>query len=159
MKQAKRAVLIVVSVLILAALACGSSDTGIKIDEIDTATRTPVEVETYDVGDVIEIKGRTIVLNSAKLSGKILQANFTIENKGDSEFTISTMASFNARDSEGTKLSEDIFDCGPSLGGTILAGDKSKGNVCYEITGNAPYKIYYEATLFGSGAVVWLVNP
>ena len=159
MKQTWQAVSIVIGVLVLATLACGGSNTGVKVDEVDTATKAPAEVETYGVGDVIEVKGQTIVLNSVELTGKILQANFTVENKGDDEFTVSTILSFSAKDDEGTKLEEDIFDCSPGLGGTILAGDKSKGNVCYETTGNAPYKIYYEATLFGSGAIVWLVNP
>ena len=159
MKQAWQAVSIVIGVLILASLACGGSNTGVKVDEVDTATKAPAKVETYDVGDVIEVKGQTIVLNSVELTGKLLIANFTIENKSDGEFTVSTMLSFSAKDDEGTQLEEDIFDCDPSLGGTILAGDKSKGNVCYETTGNAPYKIYYEAALFGSGAVVWAVNP
>ena len=161
MRQTTWAILLVVGALTLATLACGGSDnSGVKVDDAAPApTKEPPKVVTYSAGDVIEVKDHTIVLNTAELSGSVLQANFTIENKGSDDLNVSTLLSFSVKDDEGTKLETEIFECGASLGGTILAGDKSKGDICWKATGNNPYKIYYEASLLGSGAIVWQVDP
>jgi hypothetical protein len=68
------------------------------------------------------------------------------------------MLSFTAKDSEGTKLEQEIFDCGSGLDGKVLPGDKLKGNICWSGATTNTVKIYYEAELFSSGAVVWEVT-
>jgi hypothetical protein len=98
-------------------------------------------------------------LNSAQNQGGILKANFTIVNKGSSDLNVSSLLSFDSKDNDGTKLESAMFDCGSSsLDGKILAGDKLKGDICWKSTSLAPFKIYYTAKLFGSGAVVWEVK-
>lgn len=148
------------ALLVLVALACGSSSTGVKVGETTTnpPTSAPPQVVVYKIGDVIQVGDQTIVLNNAEFQGNKLVANFTIQNKGSSDLTVSSMLSFTAKDSEGTKLEQDYFNCGSSLDGKILPGDKQKGDICWNNTTTNSVKIYYEAELFGSGAVVWEVT-
>ncbi len=152
---------IAIAVLGLSSLACGSSSSneGTLIGtQAPVATSAPPQVKIYNVGDVIQAKDHTIVLNSAEITGDKLKANFTIENKGSSDLGVSSMLSFSAKDSEGTKLEPDIFDCGSSLDGKILPGDKLKGDICWEGATNKPIKIYYESSLLGQGAIVWEIK-
>jgi len=143
------------AVLFLAILACGGSNTGQKIGESTSAgpTNTP-GVTLYKAGDIIKLSDHTIVMNRGEVKTKILQANFTIENTGTSDLAVSSLLSFSAKSSDGTKL-DLSFDCGSSLDGKVLSGDKLKGDICFTLAGKAPYRIYYEAGLFSSGAIVW----
>jgi len=118
-------------------------------------TPTPIKVKTFQAGDIVAVGDHTIVLNSTLVNGNRIQANFTIENKGKEDISFSTTLRFSAKDAEGTKLSQDIFDCGTGLDSTILPGDKLKGDLCYDGAVNYPVRIYYTAELFGTGAVVW----
>lgn len=151
--------LILITLLVAFALACGTSNTGTKLEsKPDAPTSTPVPIQTYKVGDLIQVENHTIVLNSAELKSGRLQANFTIENKGSSELAVSSLLSFEAKDTEGVKLEQDIFDCSPGLDGSVLAGDKLKGNICWKGATVDTVKIYYKANVFGSGAIVWEVK-
>ncbi len=149
--------LIAFMLLVTLALACGESNTGEKVGEQDESSSSPT-VAVYTAGDIIKVGDHTIVLNSAEFKGNVWKANFTIENKGADEMNVSSMVSFYARDSEGTKLEQELFDCGASLGGKVLSGDKMKGDICWSGAATDSIKIYYEAELFGSGAVVWEVT-
>jgi hypothetical protein len=151
--------LIAFVILVALTLACGESNTGEKVGEQgESPTSPPPTVAVYTVGDVIKVGDHTIVLNSAEFEGNMLKANFTIENKGAEEINVSSMLSFYAKDSEGTKLEQEIFDCGTSFDGKVLPGDKLKGDICWSGAATDSIKIYYEAELFGSGAVVWEVT-
>jgi len=153
--------IVAIFVLILAQLACGSDSTGKKVGESSkgtSVTSTPVKLEVFKVGDLIEVGEHTIVLNSATFKGGVLQANFTIENKGSKDLNVSSLLSFEAKDNEGTKLEQGIFDCGAGLDGKVLPGDKLKGNICWKGATTDIIKIYYEAELFSAGAVVWEVR-
>jgi hypothetical protein len=115
----------------------------------------------YSIGDVIQVQDHTIVLNSAEFQGDVLKANFTIVNNGSEELNVSSMLSFYAKDSEGTRLEQAIFDCGSSLDGKVLPGDRLRGDICWSSANKDTLdtvRIYYEAELFGSGAVVWEVS-
>jgi len=151
--------LAVIIALIIATLACGSSNTGEKVGEGGTSpTSAPPKVEVYKVGDIIQMEDHTIVLNSAIFQGSTLKTNFSLKNTGAEEIAVSSLMSFEAKDSEGTKLEQDIFDCGSSFDGTVLPGDKLKGNICWSGATTSTVKIYYTANLFGSGAVVWEIT-
>ena len=158
--QRTKYILVAVIVLIVSILACGGSDnTGSKVGtSSDTGGDSAPKVEIYKSGDVIQVKDHTITLNNAKLQSGKLQANFTVENQGSEEVTVSSMLSFSAKDSDGVKLEQDIFDCGSSFDGSVLPGDKLKGDLCWEGATTNSAKIYYEASLFGSGAIVWEVK-
>lgn len=150
---------IAISALILSVLACGSTNSGVQVATIQVNSSSSAQYQTYNIGDVVQIRDQTIVMNSAAVEGGILRANFTIENKGNTSTTISSLLSFEAKDSDGSKLEQEIFDCGSSsLDGDILPGDKLKGDICWKATTAAPFKIYYQANVFSSGAIVWIVG-
>lgn len=173
---------IVFVLLLLLSLACGSSNTGTvvtpaaesesgpgsagepgeqegsgSIGDAETEVSEAPAFEVYNVGDLIEVQDHTIRLNSVEYRGTILQANFTIENLGSSDLNISSLLSFSAKRSDGTRLDEEIFDCeGTSFGGTVLPGDLLRGDICWsDASPEDGIRIYYEADLFGSGAIVW----
>jgi hypothetical protein len=151
--------LIGLAVLIIVSLACGSSNTGVQVGVTTTnPTSAPPQVVTHKIGDIIQVGDSTIVMNSAGIQSNKLSANFTIENKGTSDMNVSSMLSFSAKDSEGTKLTQNIFDCGTGLDGKVLPGDKLKGDICWDGATTDTVKIYYEAELFSSGAIVWEVT-
>jgi hypothetical protein len=181
-------ILIALSVLVLATIACGSSNTGEKVTSQPgsqpaaaqptgqssgqsaatkptsqpAATQAPAQPkpQTYNAGDVVKVEDHTIVLNAATVNGNTLVANFTVDNQGTKDLAVSSMLSFDAKDSEGSKLDQAIVDC-PSghFDGKVLPGDKLKGNICWTVpSGASDIRIYYTASLFGSGAVVWAVG-
>ena len=163
-------ILLAVFAVFLASLACGSSNEGTVItpDTQDSAqTEMPADVaepednkpayEIYEVGDLIEVKEHTIRLNSIEYQGSVLVANFTLENHGSSDLSVSSLLSFSAKKSDGTLLEQEYFDCGKSgLGGSVLPGDKLRGDICWSGANSGDdVKIYYESNLFSQGAVVW----
>jgi hypothetical protein len=151
--------LLALAVLVGASLACGDSNTGTKVGTIQSETAAPAKIEVFRVGDVVQANNHTIVLNRAGVQGGALKANFTIENTGSDDLAVSSLLSFSAKDSEGSKLEQDIFDCGSSsLDGKVLPGDKLKGDICWKTSAAGVFRIYYEPSLLGSGAVVWEVR-
>lgn len=127
--------------------------------EPDISADAALKTEVFAVGDVVEVKGHTIVLNEITWKGDVLQANFTIENQGNAEVAVSSMVSFYARQRDGSSLEQNIFDCGSSLDGKVLPGDKLRGDICWSgARAGDGIKVYYKAELFGKGAVVWRVD-
>ena len=108
---------------------------------------------------VITVQDHTITLNEVTIEGDRLQANFTIENKHDTDdLAISSLMDFSARNADGTNLDHAMLDCNPDMGGKVLPGDLLRGNVCWTGATSDTVKIYYEASLFGEGAVVWEIT-
>lgn len=60
--------------------------------------------QTYNAGDVVPADTHTITLNSAQITGDVLQVNFTIVNTGSMSVTINPISSFEAKDSNGMPL-------------------------------------------------------
>ena len=147
--------LIVGSLLVIVMLACGGSNAGSRVGTSIPPVAT-VGTQVYAIGDVVQVKDHTIALNSAEVTGGILKANFTIENKGTADVAVSSMMSFSAKNGDGTKLDLE-FGCGASLDGKVLSGDKLKGDICWRGAAK-PVKVYYTASLLGSGAVVWEIK-
>lgn len=150
-------------VLIISALACssGTSDSGSLVESApeqangnSEASPTESGPTFFVVGDLVEVKDQLIALTSVELIGTTLIATFKVKNTGSEELTLSTFLSFSAKNDQSELLEEDIFDCGPSLGGTIVSGDVVTGQICWN-GGSFPARIYYDPSLFGSGTVVW----
>jgi hypothetical protein len=154
--DAKRLRTVVLVVLVVLTLACGGTTSGTKVATSEPgATELPPELETFGVGDVIAVQDHTIVLNSAEVKDDQVVASFTVENQGQNEMSVSSLLSFEARSNDGTKLGMAICD-GSGLDGKVLAGDRLRGNICWKAPEDTQgIKIYYQASLFGSGAVVW----
>jgi chitodextrinase len=148
--------------LILVQSACGKAGGG----GTSSATPSPTKVETYKVGDVVQVQDHTITLNKVVYYNGGRQADFTIENKG-TEGVYVQPSLFKAQDGEGRNLQVDL-NCGLSVlvGQMILPGHILKGSICwYGATVYPVNKIYYDAELygsdkgeFGSNAVAWEVS-
>ena len=162
---------LVIALLLIVSLACGSSNEGEVVtpasQEAELAKESPTgeedpkpSYEVFGVGDLIKVKDHTIRLNSINYQGSVLIANFTLENHGSSDLNVSSMLSFTAKKSDGTKLDQEFFNCGiSSLDGSVLPSDKLKGDICWSGANSSDgIKIYYKAELFSSGAVVWVVE-
>lgn len=160
--------------LILFLLACGISNVATQVETsvptraANRATRTPrpttkpttrPQLEIYKVGDRITVNDHTIVLNSVDINRDILKANFTLTNNGNEGVNVSSIVSFDAKDNEGVLLDGYFSDCGTSFNGEILPTEKLKGDICWKLTGDTPYRIYYRANVFSEGAIIWEINP
>lgn len=153
-------------VLIGSALACGSNTgklvnpDGSSAGSSSAGATDESYIKFYQVGDVIQVEHHTVTLNSATIKDRILDASFTIENNGDTEIGLSSLASFTARDADGVKLMNTFTDCGgPGLDGKVAPGAKVQGDVCWGIITNATrFTIYYEASVLASGAAGWQVS-
>jgi hypothetical protein len=168
-------IILAVSTLFLATIACGTtSNTGEKVGEVNQATvpaespkstDVPISAEVassptpsktvFTVGDVITLEDQNIVLNSIAFTNGVLKANFTIDNPGSSDVNVSSMMSFSAKSDDGTVLEQDIFDCGTSMDGRVLPGDKLRGDICYKLPAAGLFKLYYTSDLLSSNPVVW----
>jgi hypothetical protein len=163
--------------LLFVSLACGSSNEGRVVtqaapaseqttvpssevaapEETEPVNESKPSLEVFEVGDLIEVEDHAIRLNGVKYQGTILVANFTIDNLGSDDVSVSSLISFSAKKADGTKLDQEYFDCGDSgLDGSVLPSDKLRGDICWSGADPADgIRIYYEASLFGQGAVVW----
>jgi hypothetical protein len=122
-------------------------------------TDAQLKTDVFQVGDPIQVQDTSVVLNSAEIDGNMLKANFTLENQGSSDLEISSMLSFYARKRDGSPLEQEYFDCGSSMDGSVIPGDKLTGDICWtEANPEDGIKIYFEPELFSEGAVVWLVE-
>jgi len=156
--KSKSAMYMALALLVIVTLACGSSNQGKKVAETGgkEETAAPPKVEIYKVGDVVQVNDHTIVLNSVDAQSGILKANFTIDNKGSSDLNVSSLLAFSAKGDDGSKLELEIMNCGSSrLDGKVLPSDKLKGDICWKGLTTPTAKIYYQSSLFGSGAIVW----
>jgi len=118
-----------------------------------------LKVDVFRAGDVVQIQDQIISLNNVEIQGNVLKANFTIENQGSTDLEVSSLLSFYARKGDGSPLEQEYFDCGTAFDGSVIPGDKLTGDICWSGAGPGDgIKIYYEADLFGSGAVVWFVE-
>ena len=146
-------------ILLAATLACGETTAGQKVGESVSATSAPLKAPVYRAGDVINIDDYTVTLNSARITGSKLVANFTVDNtSGSKEVDISSWWGWTAKDTDGNKLKQTLCD-NPGLDGKVLVGDKLRGDICWDgVRQNAAIKLYYEANVFSAGAIVWAVN-
>jgi hypothetical protein len=144
-------------------LSSGAVVWSLDANNLPAAVEQPISASqettnTNKIGDIIKVSDHTITLNSAEIVNNLLKANFTIENLGTEDINVSSLISFTAKGPDGTKLDQEIFDCGSSMDGKILPGDKLRGDICYKTGGVSPIKIYYEGNFLSSGAVVWIVQ-
>jgi len=160
-KNRRTMIYMVLAVLVGVSLACGSTSPGGQVVSTSANQSTPTnpQVQTNNIGDVIQTGSQYITLNSAQIIGSSLQANFTIENKGADSLTVSSIVSFEAKSNDGTKLNLEIFDCpSGSLDGTVVSGDKLKGNICWSGLTTDSAKIYYTPNILGDTVIIWEVK-
>lgn len=73
-----------------------------------------------------------------------LVIDVTIENTGSDELAVSSLMSFDLRDSNGEKGSYAYLDAVTSqLDGTLMAGDNLKGQIAFDVKDSESYNFYY----------------
>lgn len=127
----------------------GTADPGITAN----ASAAPA---SKAVGEAVILNDQNITLNSATIKSKKLTANFLIVNTGSTDISVSGMMGFEARTPDGTTLEQDFFNCKSDLSGTVMPGDKLKGNICWTNAVEGT-KIYYTPSLFGGTTITWVV--
>ncbi len=161
---------LVVSPFLLA--ACSSSgDTPQKVGDNTEASQTAengssAQTLTYAVGDQVESNGFVFTVNevSRKQGGQFstlkegyeyIVPNVTIENQTDSETTISTLLQMHVKDTEGNKYDVALTtDDTGNIDGELLAGERVKGTVAFEVPQDAEnLTLYYEPNWLGSGTI------
>lgn len=165
---------VVLLLILLSTLACGSAATtaapantekseteapteGSEItEEASAEPSATVGLAFHAIGEAVAIEDVIVTMNSAAIEGEKLKANFLIENQRQEDFHSSQLITFTAKDDEGNQLEHSIFDCGTSsLDGSILPGDKLRGDICWTITTGNTFKIYFDA---GASTAVWQVE-
>lgn len=157
---------LIVVISVIGAMSGGSKETQ-KVGENNsstapTNTTTPTQ-ETYKVGDQVQSGEHVFSVNAVRKdtgtgfvkpkSGSVyLIPNVTVENKSNSPVTVSTLLSMYVKDSEGNEYTPTLTsDATGKVDGELLAGEKVKGDVGFEVPSTATgMKFYYEPTWLGS---------
>lgn len=156
----------------LVTMACGESgtaDTPRKVDpgaeevaaatadEAPAAQATAPEAQRFQVGDAVALSDHQITLESVQRDGEgNLVAVFVVENTGTENLGVSSLMSFEAKDDAGNKgQTALLFDSDTGgLDGTVLPGDKLRGNVAWSGLGPG-VRIHYTPKLLGDTRVTW----
>ncbi len=147
-------VVIILFLVIVIAIASGSSGSGQKGDEpqkVGTSsqpeqTGEPEQTEFY-VGDIVSIKNVEVTFVSCEKSygvnyvtpdsGNVyLICEFFVENKSNRDIAVSSVLSFEAYvDDYSTSMSllSGLLTDKGTLDGTVAAGKKLSGAICYEV--------------------------
>lgn len=141
---------------------CDNAEGGVEQKE-DDAPKT----EVFNIGDVIKMGDLTIVANSVRTDkgndfikpdeGNIYYiVDVTIENKGEEEATISSLAMFELYDDEGYNYSITVGpDTKGKVDGNLGAGRKMRGELAFEIPADAKgLELVFEANIFGKGQAI-----
>jgi Domain of unknown function (DUF4352) len=175
----KRFIIPIALVLLFGIAGANAKPSDKKIGEAGTPTpnstvaqatsATPPLKASYKVGDIIEVNNFVIKVNSVnqnadsgnpytkpKEGNKFVTVDITLENKGDTKETISSFISFYIKNGEGEKGTSQFFSSLKPVDGELLAGDKIKGELAFEIAANSKdLKFYYNPSfLFGKSIVV-----
>lgn len=123
---------------------------------------------TYQIGDIVQSGSNIFMVNAVRKDPGVefmkpkegftyLIVDATIENKSNEKINASTLLQMYVKDEQGTKYTPTIgAKTTGSLDGEILAGDKTKGEVVFEVPATATgLKFYFNPNwLTGQSIVV-----
>lgn len=126
----------------------------------------------FNVGEIAKVNNTKMVINSVtkiykecsfEWEGKcesytependyFLLVDLTVENIGSKTLSISSLMSFDLKDNNGEKgsLSFMLDAVKSSLDGDIMAGDKLKGQIAFDVKDSNVYYFYYSDSLVDS---------
>jgi len=114
----------------------------------DQKSNTEEPAKAYEVGDTVEYKGHTMVLNSVVREKDIyLVLNLTINNTGTKNFDVAPETLLKVDDGQGRQGEfYNYYVYGKdSLGGTLRPGESMTGKTAFKIAPDATgIKIYYQ---------------
>ncbi|HEU5375861.1 MAG TPA: DUF4352 domain-containing protein [Ktedonobacteraceae bacterium] len=157
-------------ILFFALIACGdaASNSGAVVTGTTTATSAPA-ASHFKTGQVVKV-GDTweVTVNSIKKSqgdefskpdsgNMFLIVNVTVKNISAKEQTISSLLNFKLKDADGTEGKTNFLSgTSPAPDGKIAAGDKSRGDLVYEVSASQKnFTLAFESDIFSSGQVIW----
>lgn len=85
--------------------------------------------------------------------------DITIENTGSNELNISSIMSFDLKDDNGEKgnLEITLDAINSSLDNSIMANDKLKGQIAYDVKDSEKYYLYYQDSLIDDN-IKFIIN-
>lgn len=123
---------------------------------ITTGCNTTV-THFYDVGDTVDVEySLTMKLVSAEFSGNQLTATFTVTNRGTEISGYNLWLSLQARDPEGSPLSQ-LIPCGTNLDGQLGPGEQATGSICWLRKTLDTVTIHYIRVVFNTD-IAWKVH-
>ena len=174
--QMKKMLVFLAGLLVIlgALLACGASsdNTGTSTSSSTTSqtSQTSQQDKHFKVGETVKV-GDTweVTVNSVKTSdgddvikpdagNTFLIVNVTVKNISSKEQNISSLLNFKLKDKDGTEGKDALLTSGvtPAPNGKVAAGDKSKGDLTYQVsTSQKSFTLAFEADLLSSGQTVW----
>lgn len=173
----KKLCLLLSSLMIFSFVGCGSSgDEPKKVGSSGEANQEESKAESnaptiFNVGDVIEVDGYKIVVNSTRTTTQDSSGYFkadegmeyfltsiTLENVSDEEKSISSMMMFKVVDQDGKAYDQSLFtDAEGSLDGSIAPTRKMTGEYAVEVPiGTTGLEL--EFADFGSKQVIVKLN-
>ena len=102
---------------------------------------SPVKLDAHNVGEIVQMDGRNITLNSAQVADGIVTANITIENISTEVLSVRP-PDFTAKDGGGTVL-ESTYECDQQLRADLAPGDNVRGNLCWSGASGNTFKFQY----------------
>lgn len=139
-----------VLILVIAALACGSSTATPRATTAPGATSAPVATAALgQVGDRVEANGIALTVNSVSAVDNVddifkpdegnifLVADVTIESV-DQDAAAYNPLYFKVKDADGFEYNVTLTAPDPSLkSGELSPGDKARGNIAFEVPADA----------------------
>lgn len=130
---------------------------------------TKSALQGYAVGEIVKVDDVQIVINEVKEvpgtqyfapdeGNRFISVDLTIENLGSDDFIVSSLMLFALKDDTGQEYSISISGIAASDGkspdGTIIPGDKLRGQLVYEIPVDASgLVLIFEPNILGSSSV------
>jgi len=168
-------IVIFIGIGIVGAIANGgksSEKVGSTSSNSSSSTSTDILADSYKIGDIVKIRDYIFTLNTftdnvssgnqfiaPKTGNKFIKLNLTIENTGKEKQSVSTIIQMYLKDKEGTKYTQTLIPDQKQVDGELLAGDKIKGDLVYEVpkavTG---LKFYYNAAWITGKSIVININ-
>lgn len=166
---------VVLALILLVVVACAMGS-----NEGTTSTDDKGNKKTeFSIGETATVNNTKIKINSVKKVDKeclweyenscqsynependfFIVVDLTIENKGSEELSISSILSFNLKDSSGEKgkyalLTESINS---QLDNSIMPGDLLKGQIAYDVKDSEKYYFYYSDSLLDN-QIKFIIN-
>jgi Domain of unknown function (DUF4352) len=161
-------VILVLVVLLIIGSAGGGGTKKVGENGSNDTAKSANENKTYKVGDQVQSGDFVFTVNSVRndqgsqffkpKDGHVYKvANVTIENKSKDRTNISTLLQMYLKDAESTKFTPTVItsDTTGQVDGELLAGEKVKGDVAFEVPSTATgLKFYFTPEWLSGGTIV-----
>jgi len=173
MKKLKLSIVTLFVLLFFVLIAMGSSGkTAEAVKAIDTTGTTQPKATSaaavFNVGEKVKIGDLEITLNSVRFDAgseyikpdagqKWLVANCTLDNKGTTSASISSLMMFKLNDDEGYSRDLQLMaETEGSMDGALAAGGKMRGEIAFTVKDtSANFQLLFEPNILGEEQVIF----